>query len=227
MDNISAATDAISKLSEFRMPRHHELPDIDCYMDQVISIMEKHLDILSSGGSKFITPAMINNYVKLGLIPPPIKKRYTREHLCYLYIICSLKSVIAIPAISELIGVLTRSRPILEVYDLFCDAYENMLRRIYKRIRLLFPNAKIIFALSTAVIEEREFPEFLRYNREIEAYNQKAREVMEELGVEVNDLYSLTSAFDHSLYADAVHFNDEGSKVLADAVIKACLPEFK
>ncbi|MBQ9770133.1 MAG: DUF1836 domain-containing protein [Clostridia bacterium] len=129
MDNMSAATDAISKLSEFRMPRHHELPDIDCYMDQVISIMEKHLDILSSGGSKFITPAMINNYVKLGLIPPPIKKRYTREHLCYLYIICSLKSVIAIPAISELIGVLTRSRPILEVYDLFCEAYENMLRR--------------------------------------------------------------------------------------------------
>lgn len=129
MDNITAANDAISKLSEFRMPRHHELPDIDCYMDQVISIMEKHLYILSSGGSKFITPAMINNYVKLGLIPPPIKKRYTREHLCHLYIICSLKSVIAIPAISELIGVLTKSRPIFEVYDLFCEAYENMLRR--------------------------------------------------------------------------------------------------
>ena len=88
MDNITAANDAISKLSEFRMPRHHELPDIDCYMDQVISIMEKHL-----------------------------------------YIICSLKSVIAIPAISELIGVLTKSRPIFEVYDLFCEAYENMLRR--------------------------------------------------------------------------------------------------
>jgi len=94
-------------------------------------------------------------------------------------------------------------------------------------IRFLFPNAKIVFALSTAVIEEWELPEFVRYNHEIEEYNQKAREVMEELGVEVNDLYSITSVFDHSLYADAVHFNEEGSKVLADAVIKACLPEIK
>ena len=94
-------------------------------------------------------------------------------------------------------------------------------------VHFLFPNAKVIFALSTAVIEEREFPEFLRYNREIEEYNKKAREVMEELGVEVNDLYSITSAFDHSLYADAVHFNEDGSKILADAVIKACLPDMK
>ena len=45
------------------------------------------------------------------------------------------------------------------------EFYENLLRRVYKRIRFLFPNAKVIFALSTAVIEEREFPEFLRYNR--------------------------------------------------------------
>ena len=105
------------------------------------------------------------------------------------------------------------------------EFYENLLRRVYKRIRFLFPNAKVVFALSTAVIEEREFPEFLRYNREIEQYNQVACKVMKELGVEVNDLYSITSSFDHSLYADAVHFNDEGSKVLADAVIKACLPE--
>ena len=107
------------------------------------------------------------------------------------------------------------------------EFYENLLPRVYKRIRFLFPNAKVIFALSTAVIEEREFPEFLRYNREIEEYNKIARRVMEELGVEVNDLYSITSAFDHSLYADAVHFNEDGSKILADAVIKACLPDMK
>lgn len=107
------------------------------------------------------------------------------------------------------------------------EVYGDMLRRVYKRIRMCFPNAKVIFALSTAVIEERLLPEFIRYNHELEIYNQKAREVMDELGVEVSDLYSLTSAFDHSLYADGVHFNDEGSKVLADAVISACIPEMK
>ena len=64
------------------------------------------------------------------------------------------------------------------------EVYGDMLRRVYKRIRFLFPNAKVIFALSTSVIEERAKPEFIRYNHEIEMYNRKAVEVMEELGVE-------------------------------------------
>ncbi len=97
-----------------------------------------------------------------------------------------------------------------------------MLKRVYKRIIFLFPNAKVIFALSTAVIEEWGNPDFFRYNGEIEQYNQKAKEVMNELGVEVNDLYSLSAGFDNSLHSDWVHFGTEGSKILADKVIEAC-----
>ncbi len=103
------------------------------------------------------------------------------------------------------------------------EVYGDMLKRVYKRIRLLFPNAKIIFALSTAVVEEWANPDFFRYNHEIEQYNQKAVEVMRELGVEVNDLYAVSSGFDDSLHCDWVHFGEEGSKLLADAVIKSCL----
>lgn len=103
------------------------------------------------------------------------------------------------------------------------ETYGIMLKRIYKRIRFLFPNAKVIFALSTAVIEEWGKPDFFRYNSEIEQYNTKACEVMEELGVEVNDLYSLTAAFDHSLHSDWVHFGTEGSTILADKVIEVCM----
>jgi len=102
------------------------------------------------------------------------------------------------------------------------DVYGNMLKRVYKRISMLFPNARVIFALSTAVIEEWANPDFIRYNHEIEAYNQKAKEVMNELGVPVNDLYSVSAAFDRSLHSDWVHFGVEGSNLLADAVIKAC-----
>ncbi|MBQ1186610.1 MAG: DUF1836 domain-containing protein, partial [Clostridia bacterium] len=55
----------------FHLPRTSELPELDFYMDQVVSIMEKYLFLLSvDQDSKFITPAMINNYVKLGIIPP-------------------------------------------------------------------------------------------------------------------------------------------------------------
>ena len=102
------------------------------------------------------------------------------------------------------------------------ETYGIMLKRVYKRIKFLFPNAKVIFALSTAVIEEWGNPDFFRYNREIEQYNNKAREVMTELGVEVNDLYSLSAGFDNSLHSDWVHFGEEGSKILADKVIEVC-----
>ena len=100
---------------------------------------------------------------------------------------------------------------------------ESLLKRVYDRIRLLFPNAKVIFATSTSVVEEWANPDFCRYNHEIEQYNQKAREVMQELGVQVNDLYAVSSAFDNELHSDWVHFGEEGSKLLADAVVKACM----
>ena len=102
------------------------------------------------------------------------------------------------------------------------ETYGIMLKRVYKRIRILFPNAKVIFALSTAVIEEWGTPNFFRYNKEIEQYNQKAVEVMNELDVEINDLYTLSKTFNNSLHSDWVHFGTEGSKILADKVIEAC-----
>ncbi|MBR2376198.1 MAG: hypothetical protein IKA85_00270 [Clostridia bacterium] len=107
------------------------------------------------------------------------------------------------------------------------DTYGIMLKRVYKRIRFLFPNARVIFALSTSVIEEWARPEFFRYNSEIEKYNQKAREVMSELGVQVNDLYTLSASFDNSLHSDWVHFGVEGSKILAEKVIEACIENEK
>ena len=63
----------------------------------------------------------------------------------------------------------------------------------------------------------------MRYNSVIEQYNAKARDVMAELGVEVNDLYTVSADFDYSLHSDWVHFNTDGSKILADKVIEACM----
>lgn len=100
-----------------------------------------------------------------------------------------------------------------------CDIYVYMLKRVYNMLRKHFPNAKIIFANSTAVVEERGWPNFMRYNREIEQYNAAAKELMDQLGVPVNDLYSITKDFDDSLRADWVHYNEQGSRILADAVV--------
>ena len=101
------------------------------------------------------------------------------------------------------------------------DVYVTFLERIYKKLRVLFPNAKIIFALSTPVIEELGNPDFMRYNKDIREYNVVAQKLMGKLGVQVNDLYSVAAEFGEKYHADWVHYDEEGSSLLADAVIKA------
>ena len=102
------------------------------------------------------------------------------------------------------------------------EYYGKTLVRIYQRIRLLFPNAKVIFALSTSVKEEWANLDFIRYNKEIEEYNKEAIKVLVPLGVEINDLYSVSKAFADDLRSDWVHYGEEASKILADAVIEKC-----
>lgn len=104
--------------------------------------------------------------------------------------------------------------------DLFTpiDMYVNTLERVYRMIKIFMPNAKIIFATSTAVVEEMADHDFLRYNSDIEEYNKAAVKLMNKLGVEVNDLYEVSKNFDNSLHSDWVHFGEEGSKILADVV---------
>lgn len=100
------------------------------------------------------------------------------------------------------------------------DIYVRLLRRLHKRIREVFPNAKIIFALNTAVIEEMAKPDFIRYNAEIEQYNTAAAALMAELNVEVNDLFAVTKDMGPEMHADWVHFNEAGSRILAQKVIE-------
>lgn len=59
----------IESLSSPSIPHWDALPDLELYMDQVIVFMEKYLAFFGDGRDKLITPSMINNYVKLGIIP--------------------------------------------------------------------------------------------------------------------------------------------------------------
>lgn len=60
----------VAELESYNMPDWNDLPDIDLYMDQVITYLEKQLSVFSrNDDEKLITPAMINNYVKNEIIP--------------------------------------------------------------------------------------------------------------------------------------------------------------
>ncbi len=125
----SAQTDLFDwgkEITSYHLPRWAELPDINLYMDQVVILIEKQLGVfLYKEGERIITPAMINNYVKLGMIPPPVKKRYCRTHLAYLIMICLLKQVLTISGIKDLIGHQIRSRTLEKFFDYFCQEQER------------------------------------------------------------------------------------------------------
>ena len=97
--------------------------------------------------------------------------------------------------------------------------YAETLRRIARRLKKVFPNARIVFALTTFVIEERMNPLFYRRNAEIERYNAAARAVMAEEGVLIDDLYAVARDMSADWHAqDGTHFTEEGYRALARAV---------
>ncbi len=114
---------------DIRLPRWEELPELELYMDQVIAFTEKHLQFFSADGTKVITPSIINNYVKLGIIPAPVRKRYSRTHLAYLIMVCTLKQILPIPTVQALISRKVQRFSVDTVYNNFCDQQESVFKK--------------------------------------------------------------------------------------------------
>lgn len=99
--------------------------------------------------------------------------------------------------------------------------YADNLKRLEKRLRLLFPKAKQIFATSTAIIEKGWPPPYQRYNKDIEQFNKIAVETLAPLNVSINDLYALTKNVDESFRSDVSHFSTpQGVKLLGGRVVE-------
>lgn len=103
-----------------------QIPDIDLYMDQVISFMMRQHIGFSEGAGESLTPAMINNYTKSELLPRAKGKKYNREHIGYLTAICLLKQVLSV---SET-GVLLRERMRHQEIESFYADYSQILDQI-------------------------------------------------------------------------------------------------
>lgn len=120
------------KIIKHKLPYWDELPDIDLYMDQVIALMEKYFSFhVYDENSPIITHSMINNYVKLGIMPAPVKKKYSREHIAYLIIICCLKQTLPISDIKHLIELRVKRTSIEETLNFFSDLYDSTLNTVF------------------------------------------------------------------------------------------------
>lgn len=105
MNSIKKALENwLNDLNKFSFKNYEELPDIELYMDQVITFLDKQLKIFQNSiDDKQITPSMINNYVKGDVLSAPISKRYNREHLALIEEICTLKQVLSISDVKQIL----------------------------------------------------------------------------------------------------------------------------
>lgn len=128
-------------IMKIHIPRWNELPELDLYLDQVVGYLEKYLEQYNvNKDDKIITKTMINNYVKLGIMPAPEKKKYKREHIAYLIVICVLKQVYSISDIGKLISLTIQYFEISKAYNRFCANLEISIKNVFSRKE--FPNTE-------------------------------------------------------------------------------------
>lgn len=114
------------RMEQERPTPWEELPDLALYMDQVISYMPRQLIHFDEGEA--LTSAMVNNYIKDGLVPRADGKRYGPVHLGYLTAVCALKKILSVRDTGALIAAgQARNKTSQELYAYFCSALDRAL----------------------------------------------------------------------------------------------------
>lgn len=129
----------LEEIEKYNLTEYEKLPDIDLYMDQMLTYLERHLNTFAmSSLDKQITSSMINNYVKGECIPSPNAKRYNKEHIALLYEICLLKRALNISDIKQIIDTNYTNTDFKETYNDFAlnvnDKLHTMSIDVCKRL---------------------------------------------------------------------------------------------
>ena len=163
MENSKRLLETAEAVRTARLPHWAELPDLGLYMDQVIVLMGQYLGGIVSGEEKLLTSSMVNNYVKMGLLPPPEKKKYGRVQLACLVMICILKQVISISIVRELIRTSLEELSPEQLYETFRDYYKiaagEALESLDRRTDIIESNGKAglnLLAASCAIRSQLE-----------------------------------------------------------------------
>lgn len=120
----------LNEMSEYELTCYEKLPDIDLYMDQMITYLERQLQPFAmSTLDKQITSSMINNYVKGECIPSPTCKRYNKEHIALILQICLLKRAINIADIKQILDSNYLSTDFMETYNDFKEKSDEILHQ--------------------------------------------------------------------------------------------------
>lgn len=128
IDTQNLLSSILESLERIEYIRPRDIPNIDLYMDQVTTFMDNKLrrTTRNPGDDKILTKTMINNYAKNDLLPPPIKKKYSKEHILLLIFIYYFKGVLSINDIQTLL------EPVTEMF--FGEDKEFSLEEVYEEV---------------------------------------------------------------------------------------------
>ena len=107
-------------MENFSLPAWETLPDMELYMDQVISLVNRYLNLIPQDETNpVITASAVNNYVRLKLMPAPERKRYSRKHMACVIIICVLKQSLSLAEIQRILPQEMSEENVRQIYNDF------------------------------------------------------------------------------------------------------------
>ena len=169
--NIKSISRLFRRLASLGYIQPDEIPSIDLYMVQVTTFMDGHLATSKRYESdKILTKTMINNYAKNNLLPAPVRKKYSKDHMLLLIFIYYLKNIMSISDIQELLGPVTDryfnhkgELPLTEIYQEVMDYLKQEQDGLFQNIKHEFHTAEGLFSDTSADISEESREELRKF----------------------------------------------------------------
>lgn len=159
-DLIQSITESINRIDYIKAD---EIPNIELYMDQVTRFFDERLrpTTRNKDEDKILTKTMINNYAKNNVLPAPIKKRYTRDHMITLLIIYYFKYFLSINDIESIIKPLnenyfgkTEGITLVDVYEIIRKQEVEQNSKVIEDIQNKFEVASSLYKTGDSEEEE-------------------------------------------------------------------------
>lgn len=139
----------LADFKQLRLPDYQQFPDLALYMDQVIQETNRYLTPVLHAE---VTKTMINSYVKMGLVPHPLKKKYTAEHLALIMMISVLKTSFSLDTIKSLLA----TDEVEAHFNEFVRIFNHEIEHLDKAVQSFSPLEMAIRAVLYKLILERK-----------------------------------------------------------------------
>lgn len=174
------------KLDEVIEPQ--SIPNLDLYMDQVITLFEEKLaHTKRNEEDKLLTKTMINNYAKDKLLMPAKKKKYTREHIILMILLYEMKQILTISDIKTLFGIIVKedrvdAKRLEEIYQIYLTLRKKGIDDFKEQVE------KVKVSLNQQLEESNLTPLEVKQVGEVESELAENRETDEKVEPKIEDM---------------------------------------